>query len=242
MHENTQLTVKKIELPKLKDLVSDVEKYEKSDALNFLLSQPVPTKWVKDHPYIKKEILNEQGQKIKVPYQYLTIEKVEYLLKKIFKRHRIEITGQGTSFNGVYVTVRVHFLNPVYNEWDYHDGIGAIHLQVKAGSSPANLNDINNGALSMAYPLAKTLAIKDACDHFGELFGANLNRNDVLAYSMDAKPQTDDELLDELKELFNDETIFVSEEDRLYIERIIEQKETLSYTKAIKLLKSKQNG
>ena len=172
-------------LPILKDLVSDIESYEKSDKLNFLLNQPVPEKWISHHPFIKKTITNEKGQKIKVPYPYLPIDKVEHLLRKIFKRTRIEVTGQGQSFNGVYVTVRVHYMNPVYNEWDFHDGIGAIHLQVKSGSSPANLNDINNGALSMAYPLAKTLAIKDACDHFGDLFGANLNRDNTASYSMD---------------------------------------------------------
>jgi hypothetical protein len=107
------------------------------------------------------------------------------MLKKIFKQYRIEITGQGTSFNGVWVTVRVHFLHPVSNDWLFHDGIGAIQLQTKKGSTPADLANINNGALSMAYPHAKTLAIKDACDHFGKLFGSDLNRKDTLAYSVD---------------------------------------------------------
>jgi hypothetical protein len=187
---SNQVTVnnkQKSELPKLIDLVKDVDSYKKQDELNFLLNQPVPKDWISNHPYIKKEILNEQGQKIKVPYEYLAIDKVEYLLRRIFKRHRIEITGQGVSFNGVFVTVRVHVLNPLNNEWDFHDGIGAIQLQVKAGSSPANLNDINNGALSMAYPLAKTLAVKDACDHFGNLFGANLNRRDIMPNTLDKK-------------------------------------------------------
>lgn len=55
-------------------------------------------------------------------------------------------------------------------------------------------------------------------------------------------PKSDDELLQELNDLFTNKNVFISEEDRLYIERIIEQKETLSYNKAIKLLKSKQNG
>ena len=37
----------------------------------------------------------------------------------------------------------------------------------------------------MAVGNAKSVAIKDACDHFGELFGANLNRNDALHFSSD---------------------------------------------------------
>jgi hypothetical protein len=229
--------VKKSELPQLKDLVSDVANYDKSDDLNFLLNQPVPEKWIKHHPFIKKEITNEKGQKIKVPYPYLPIDKVEHLLRKIFKRHRIEITGQGQSFNGVFVTVRVWYWNPIFNEFDFHDGIGAIQLQVKSGSSPADLSNINNGALSMAYPLAKTLAVKDACDHLGELFGANLNRNDAISYGLpESMKKTDDEKLIEIKLLLELDGLTITEEDRMNIERIVDQKETISYNKCIKLL------
>ena len=39
----------------------------------------------------------------------------------------------------------------------------------------------------MALPLAKSIAIKDACDHFGDLFGANLNRKDVANFKGDAE-------------------------------------------------------
>ena len=110
---------------------------------------------------------------------------MEFLLKKIFKRYSIEITGQGTAFNGVWVTVRVHYWNPTTDTMEHHDGIGACQLQTKGGSSPADLQNINNGALSMAFPIAKTLAIKDATDHFGSLFGADLNRKDVIPFQVD---------------------------------------------------------
>lgn len=235
--QNNLPEIKKSNLPKLIDLVTDVDNYSKSDELNYLLNQTIPEKWIKHHPYIKKEVTNDKGQKIKVPYPYLPIDKVEYLLRKIFKRYRIEVLREGTSFNGVYVSVRVHYLNPIYNDWDFHDGIGAIHLQVKSGSSPSELQNINNGALSMAYPLAKTLAIKDACDHFGELFGANLNRNDAMTYGLpDTIKQTDDEKLAEIKELLDLDGLTITEEDRMNIERIVEQKEAISYNKCIKLL------
>jgi hypothetical protein len=161
-------------LPTLADLTGDVELAFKNDQLNLLLNQQPPAKWVKTHPFIKG-------------YQYLPIDKIELLLKKIFKEYRIEITGQGTAFNGVWVTVRVHYVSPVSGEWSYHDGIGAAQLQTKSGSSPAELQNINNGALQMAFPIAKTVAIKDACDMFGNLFGANLNRKDVVEYSTDSK-------------------------------------------------------
>jgi hypothetical protein len=37
----------------------------------------------------------------------------------------------------------------------------------------------------MAYPVAKTIAIKDAADHFGKLFGSDLNRKDLINYELD---------------------------------------------------------
>jgi hypothetical protein len=161
-------------LPTLADLTQDVELAFKNDQLNLLLNTQPPTKWVKSHPFIKG-------------YLYLPIDKIELLLKKIFKEYKIEITGQGTAFNGVWVTVRVHYLHPVTGEWSYHDGIGAAQLQTAKGTSPSDLININNGALSMAFPIAKTVAIKDACDMFGNLFGSNLNRKDVVEYTTDSK-------------------------------------------------------
>lgn len=158
-------------LPKIKDIYTDKIATQKNDVYVTLMNQPPNSKWVKTHPFIKG-------------YNYLPIERIEYLLKTIFKRYRIEITGQGQSFNGVWVTVRVHYLHPITGEWDFHDGIGASQLQTAKGTSPAELSNINNGALSMAFPVAKTIAIKDACDHFGKLFGADLNRKDVIAYDL----------------------------------------------------------
>lgn len=158
-------------LPKIKDIY-EVENVQKNDALMVLLNQPPLPAWVKVHPFVKN-------------YKYLPIERIEFLLKTIFKRYRIEITGQGTAFNGVWVTVRVHYLHPISGEWDYYDGIGAAQLQTAKGTSPADLANINNGALSMAFPIAKTVAVKDACDHFGKLFGSDLNRKDVIDYQPD---------------------------------------------------------
>ena len=159
-------------LPKIQDIYNDKIATQKDDIFVTLMNQLPNEKWIKVHPFIKN-------------YKYLPIERVEYLLKTIFKRYRIEITGQGQSFNGVWVTVRVHYLHPITGEWDFHDGIGASQLQTAKGTSPSDLGNINNGALSMAFPMAKTIAIKDATDHFGRLFGSDLNRKDIMTYDLD---------------------------------------------------------
>ena len=159
-------------LPKINDLYNDKISIQKSDAFITLMNQPPLDKWIKQHPFIKN-------------YNYLPIERVEFLLKTIFKRYKIEIIREGQSFNGVFVVVRVHYFDPLINEWSFHDGIGACQLQTAKGTSPADLVNINNGALQMAFPIAKTVAIKDACDHFGKLFGSDLNRKDNISYSLD---------------------------------------------------------
>jgi len=160
-------------LPTLNELFEDsLEVAGKSEGLNAILNANPPDKWVREHPFIKG-------------HKYLPIDKVEYLLRKIFKRYQIEITGQGTAFNGVWVTVRVHYFSPATNQMEYSDGIGASQLQTKSGTSPADLINLNNGAISMAFPLAKTLAIKDACQLIGNIFGANLDRKDTISFVPD---------------------------------------------------------
>jgi len=159
-------------LPKINDLYSDKLTTQKNDAFITLMNQQPKKEWIKTHPFIKN-------------YKYLPIERIEFLLKTIFKSYRIEVLREGQSFNGVYVVVRVHYLHPLTGMWEFHDGIGASQLQTAKGTSPADLGNINNGALSMAFPIAKTIAIKDATDHFGNLFGADLNRKDVISYELD---------------------------------------------------------
>lgn len=159
-------------LPKINDIYIDKISVQKTDAFVTLMNQPPLEKWIKKHPYIAN-------------YRYLPIERIEYLLKTIFKRYRIEILREGTSFNGVFVVVRVHYFNPLIEDWDFHDGIGACQLQTAKGTSVTDMININNGALQMAFPIAKTVAIKDACDHFGKLFGSDINRKESISYSLD---------------------------------------------------------
>src|SRR6478736_6882054 len=166
---STEIAISENKMPSIQELYNSPELALKQDQVMHYLNQQPPAKWVKEHPYIKG-------------YKYLPIEKIEFLLKKIYKKYRIEILREGTSFNGVYVVVRLWYQDLISGEMKCQDGIGAIQLQTAKGTSPADLANINNGALSMAFPLAKTIAIKDAADLLGDIFGANLNRKDVLAF------------------------------------------------------------
>src|SRR6478736_2024627 len=96
-------------LPTIQELFEEsIELAGKSEGLNAILNTPPPDKWIKTHPFI-------EGHK------YIPIDKVEYLLRKIFKSYKIEVLREGTAFNGVYVVVRVHYFNPATGQMDWHD-------------------------------------------------------------------------------------------------------------------------
>jgi hypothetical protein len=157
-------------LPTLADLHHDVQVAFKQDQLNLLLNQQVPPTWIKDHPYAKG-------------VRYIPIEKVEFLLTRIFQEWRVEILSEGPMFNAVYCKVRLHYKNPLNGEWSYHDGVGAVDVQTAKGESAADLSKIVSNAVMKGLPAAESYAIKDAAEKLGELFGKNLNRKDTMAFS-----------------------------------------------------------
>lgn len=164
------------QLPTIHEIFEGVESIGKTEGLLAILNHEPKPEWVKEHPAIKG-------------WKYLPIGTVEYLLKKVFKRYSIEVLKTGLLLNAVEVTVRIHYLDPATGEMMYHDGVGAQELQTMrdTGALKLDTSNVNRGAVQMALPIAKTLAIKDACDHFGRLFGADLNRKDLLKYEPDMK-------------------------------------------------------
>jgi hypothetical protein len=172
--ENKSLKV----LPKLEDLHHDIQQAFKNDGLNLLLNQEPRPEWLKKHPTVTKKV---NGQY--VPSEYLPIEKVEFLLTKIFQEWRVEVLHYQALFQSVSVSVRLHYKNPVTGEWSFHDGVGAAPVQVDQGSSAADLSKIKSGAIQMGLPAAKSYAIKDAAEHLGKLFGRDVNRTDTAIFT-----------------------------------------------------------
>lgn len=112
--------------------------------------------WIREHPQVKG-------------FMYLPIERVEFLLNRLFKGVQIEIRSVVSSESRAVVTIRVNYINRD-GEKMYHDGIGAVNV---TKTQPAE----------MSFPMAKTLAIKDACDMFGKVFGKDLNRKEISVVS-----------------------------------------------------------
>lgn len=163
-----QVTPKEVTPHVLTKIVKDVEAAKKNDQLNKFLSSKPHNSWIRSHPTVKG-------------VQYIPIQIIETLLKTIFQKKRIEILDQGIMANSVWVKVRLHYLD-MDGTWTFEDGIGAQDIQTKSGSAPTDWTAINFGAIQKGLPSAESYAIKDAAEKIGTIFGADLNRTNVINF------------------------------------------------------------
>lgn len=203
-------------LPALQDLYSDKVTLSKQNDLNILLNQEPNPKWLKDHPFAKRTIETPQGKK-KVPIKYIPIERIEYLLTAIFISRKVEIKDTKLIGNSVTVTIRLHYKNPITNEWEWQDGIGAAPLQTDEGAGAIEFDKLKNDAVMKAAPAAKSYAVKDAAEQIGKLFGSDLNRADQIMYDSLAGKFSDENATQELLILLGEFTKF-SELDKQKVE------------------------
>lgn len=157
-------------LPTLPQLIeSQLPEKDKEAGYNVLMNITPPASWVKINKFANNS-------------KYIPIDKVEFLLTKIFGRFRVEILRTQLIGNSVEATVRLHYFHPVYKEWDWMDGIGADAIQCDAGASASDWSKIKKDGVKKASPIAVSEAEKNAAKKLGRLFGRDLNRDNVLSY------------------------------------------------------------
>jgi len=160
----------KVKLPTLKSLYDgDLELKGEQNKINILLNQPPKKEWVKDHPFAK-------GVK------YIPIERIEYLLTRLFIKWRVEVKTIQTIANSCVVTVRVHYQNIEDQEWSWQDGIGAAPIQTEKDAGAMEWDKVRSDAVMKSAPAAESYAIKDAAEKIGKIFGKDLNRKDTVMY------------------------------------------------------------
>lgn len=155
-------------LPTLAQLIGENELRDKDNTLMVLLNQDPPKGWLKQHPTTKGN--------------YLPIERVEYLLSRIFVKWWVEIKSVQCVANSVVVTVRLYVINPITQSEEWQDGVGAAPIQTDKGKGAMDWNFAKAQGVMMASPMAETYAIKDAAEKFGKLFGKDLNRAEIISY------------------------------------------------------------
>lgn len=207
-----------VKLPTLEELTSEAN--IKENNLMVLLNQSPPKVWIKEHPMTKGS--------------YLPIERVEYMLSRIFTKWWLEVRSVTCLANSVVVTVRLYVINPLTNKEEWNDGIGAMAIQTDKGKGAMDWNFAKADGVMKAAPAAESYAFKDAAEKFGKLFGKDLNRKEEIVYDslLKSEPVKFEEL-SELWELKKDRVPADHFADR---ERIINNKEVNSYNKLHKYL------
>ena len=175
-------------VPSLQELISgDIDRKNQQNDLNILLNENPPAVWLKDHPMAK-------GVK------YIPIERVEYMLTRIFKKWNVEVRQVQVIANSIVVTVRLYYQDVLSNEMLWQDGIGASPIQTDKGAGAMDWNKTKNDAVMKAAPAAESYAVKDAAEKIGKLFGKDMNRADKIMY--DTLPAI--EKRDKLEDLNNE--------------------------------------
>lgn len=139
---NTKLTSK--------DLFSNKETATRLELFTEMLNTPPPKKWVKQH---------EQYD-----YNYLPIDRIEFLLRKMFMHFDYEILETKSIIAHqkprLHVRIRVHYYHPIFDKMMFTDGEASF---------------ADNGEHGLV-GVVKSMAIRNACLKFGKIFGADLNR------------------------------------------------------------------
>lgn len=178
----TVVTIKRLPppLPALASLYADdsLALLKDASAFHVLVNQPPKKEWCKVHPFLKDK--DEEGREI--PFLYIPIERIEWLLINVIVRYRIEILDVKQIANSIVIHVRLHYFDPVSGEWTYHDGVGAAPMQTDKGVGAIEWDKIKSNAVQIGAPAAKTYAVKDAAEQIGKLFGKDLNRRGVINY------------------------------------------------------------
>jgi len=212
-------------IPTLAELIKDENELSLADnALTVILNQPPPDKWLSLHPIAK--IKNAENKEAPLPY--LPINKVEYLLTKIFGKWWVEVKTATCIANSVAVTVRLYVTNPITKEVQWNDGVGAAPIQTDKGAGAMDWNAAKSTGVQIALPAAETYAIKDAAEKFGKIFGKDLGRKETMDYTPLLKTKPDHETLCQLLEQKQGKLTKQQQED---FSRILNDKEENSYQK-----------
>lgn len=169
----------------------ELEKLVKRDQFLQVVNTEPPKAWIKDHPFAK-------GVK------YMPIERVELLLTRIFQEWRVEVKREGQIANSIYVTVKLHYKDPIDGLWRWQDGTGAAPIKTRKGADASDMAAILNDAVMTGLPAAKSYAIKDAAENIGRLFGKDINRKDVAGFVPSYDTDGAKEIIDQKKQEMRD--------------------------------------
>lgn len=173
-------------VPSIKEIFADLdleiqeEKSERNE-FNLLLNTAPMDTWLKVHPTATFKKTNKDGSKEEMPMRYLPIQRVEWLLTRLFIDWYFEIKTCQVMLNSVVVTGTLWYKDFFSDTWLKQDGVGAAPIIVKK-DKPLTAEFVYADSVQKAAPAAKSFAIKDAAECIGKIFGKDLNRADEVSY------------------------------------------------------------
>lgn len=226
-------------LPTIKELVelAGTDKEYADNNLAVLLNNPPPKDWVREHPIAKVELTKPDGTKYKIPLPYIPVERIEYMLTRIFTKWWVEVKDSKQVANAIMVTVRLYVINPLNGETMWNDGIGAVSIQTDSGAGASDWSKIKNNGVQLAAPAAESYAFKDAAEKFGNLFGKDISRKQQINYT-DLLVKEEPITSESLKELYELKKESVLPDDQIRIEQIIKDGEKQQYRNVFKKLQA----
>ena len=197
-------------LPTFDELVAETPTSRKENALIVLLNQSPPKDWIQKNNGVP----------------YLPIEKVKFLLSRIYGSFQIEIKFPPYILaNSVVCCVRLHVVNPITHKEEWQDGVGAVPIQLEKDSAATDWSRIKTFAIQMNTPSALSYAVSNAAGQFGKIFGRGLA--DGSDYLKLLKKITKEEL----SALYMSKMMQMNEEDKRDAKRILDENEIKSFQK-----------
>lgn len=154
-------------LPTIKELESmELSDREKQNGLNVLLNQNPPSNWLKRQDGV----------------WHLPVDKVKFLLTKIFISWYQEIKNVYVVANSVCVVITLYYQNPFTGKWEKTDGIGAAPINTKKGADAMDWNNVVHDSVHKCSGAAASFALKNAAKNIGRIFGSDLMTDDRISY------------------------------------------------------------
>ena len=117
--------------------------------------------------------------------KYIPIGHIENQLDEVYSGLWQTSGKVEVMMNSIVATVTLKVFHPVVKVWINRIGVGAIRLQLNAGSAAMDASNMKGDAFEKGVGIAKSVAIRNAAASLGVVFGRNLNRKDLDTFEFD---------------------------------------------------------
>ena len=171
---------------------------------------------------------------------YLPIGLIENQLDELYSglwqtEGTVELMG-----NSIVATVTLKVFHPTAKLWISRTGIGAKKVQLNKGAAAMDTSQMKADAFEKGAPAAKSMALRNAAQSLGQVFGRNLNR-DIDEPLMYLDEQAEALTEDSLEAIALLQTSTLPDATREMIKGKIDQASAKEIKEIVKYLNSKQS-